>query len=128
MRAPDSAPAALAGVPARAFRLAPPDDPPAFEVAVTLGDHGALGLGTVVGVKIQHDPVVGFFQVMRPRGVREQRGEVPVTALTVQDGQPGYAVRIEAPWCDFAQFALRGQLAVFMVDVEQNIDGRFVGD
>src|SRR5262249_49812572 len=67
-----------------------------LERAALTGDHGAL-LFSPPTVVVEHDPIAGHVHLVRPRGVREQRHIVALSALAVQYRQPGLATWIEAP-------------------------------
>ncbi len=92
-----------------------------------LRDDRVLSLLMVIVVEIHDHPVPGALELVRARGVGEQRGEVPLAAVGVQHGKPGLAAGIEAPRRDGGQPARLALFAVLLVHVQQGRDVRSVG-
>jgi hypothetical protein len=68
-----------------------------------LGHHSALPFRVVVVMEEQDDPIVRAAELVRVGGIREQGGEMPIAARSVQNRQPRFLRGIEAPRGDGRQ-------------------------
>src|SRR5271166_1331489 len=114
------------GVMPPAFRLASADDPSFGRFAAGLGDDGALAFGAIVLVKINDDPVGLPPELASPRGDRIERSEIPAIAHGMEQRQPSLAFRVEPLWGNLDQLPGARLLAIFRVDIQQQIDRGFL--
>src|SRR6185437_7172106 len=85
----------------------------------------ALTLRLVARIEVEDHPVLRAVEVVRTRGVRVQRGEVPVAAPGMENRQPRGPGRVEATRRNGGQLARDGLCPILAVDVEEHRDGRF---
>jgi hypothetical protein len=85
------------------LRLATPHDALACERTLRLRDDRMLTFSVIIVVEIDHHPVLGPPQIMGPRCVGVERGEVPPSTTRMKHGEPGLSLGVEAPGCDGPQ-------------------------
>ena len=101
-----------------ALELASANHPAPDEAAVRFGDHGKPLLAAVSLGK-QHHPVVIFPERVRTPAVRVKRRQCPTVSPGMQDRQPRFAARIEAPRRDEFQISRLCPCSVLGVAGEQ---------
>ncbi len=109
-----------------AFLFPAADDGFPFERTALRGDHGGLPFFEAA-VVVQHHPIARAAGFVRVRAVGKERGVVAKAAMRMENREPSLAGGIEAPWSDGVKLAGGGFFAIFAIDVEQLLDGRFIG-
>jgi len=92
--------------------------------SLCLGDDRILAFLVIIVVKIYDHPIVCPAELVRPRGIGEQRCEVPFTTVGMQNGQPCKPFRIEPLRSDFRQSPSGRSLSIFPIDIEQALNRR----
>src|SRR6516165_5977039 len=106
--------------PALCFSSA--DDPPTGRLAAGLLDYGAPAFGVVVLVEINDNPVGLPPELVRPRGIRIERSEMPAVAHGMEQGRPSLSLRVEPLRGNLDQLPGGRLLPIFTIDSQQPIN------
>ena len=108
-----------------AFGLTSANNTLPSHVAMGLGHHRSLALGTIGCMEIQDNPVSCFSELMRACRVGVEGREVPFINGLVHDGKPRISLRIEAPWRNAVQRAGERLPPILGINGEEEVNIRF---